>query len=190
MFEKFSRPARVAVVIAQEEARQLDSPQIGVEHVLLGVLYQPDAPLRALLRDVGLTLDDARAHLRTQRAAEPFGEEDAEALKSIGIDLDAIRASLEASFGENALDREAPGEKRGWFGRVGSGHIPFTREAKKTLELALREALLHKDSRIGSEHVLLGILRAPSPAARTIIEARIPLADLRDRVEQLLDRAA
>jgi ATP-dependent Clp protease ATP-binding subunit ClpA len=186
MFERFSKPARAAVVGAQEEARELRSPHIDVEHLLLGVLFEAETPLRNLLADLGITYDDARVQVSRKRDSDPLGEADAEALKSIGIDLDAVRESLEASFGQDALDRGAPEPRRRWRG----GHIPFTSGAKKTLELSLREALAHKDDHIGSEHVLLGIVRAPSPIAEAIITAHVPLADLRTKVLGLLDRAA
>lgn len=185
MFERFTRSARVAVVVAQEEARMADAPRIDVEHVLLGVLHRPDPDLREMLAGVGLTVEDARTRLRPQ----PLGDDDAAALKSIGIDLEAVRASLEASFGPDALDRDVPESRRGWFGRR-TGHISFTPGAKKVLELSLREAMYRKDSSIRAEHVLLGILRSPSPVARSIVEAHLSVAELRDRVVALLDRAA
>ena len=186
MFERFSKAAKVAVIVAQEEARELRSPHIGVEHLLLGVLAEPEPPLRNLLTGLGITLDGAREQVSRKRSTEPLGDADAEALKSIGIDLDAVRESLQASFGKDALDRGTPEPRRRWRG----GHIPFTREAKKVLELSLREALVHKDNHIGSEHVLLGIVRAPSPVAEAIITAHVPLAELREKVLVLLDRAA
>ena len=188
MFERFTRTARVAVVVAQEEARMADSSHIEVEHVLLGVLHKPDPALGKLLADVGLTVEDARSRL-PGIVEGPLGKEDAEALKSIGIDLDAVRASLEANFGADALDRELPDSRRGFFGGR-MGHIPFTSSAKKTLELALREAIRRQDKSIGAEHILLAILRAPSPTARAMVEAHLPIADLRERVLALLDRAA
>ena len=188
MFERFTRSARMAVVVAQEEARMADSPRIEVEHVLLGVLHKPDPELGVLLTEVGLTIEDARNRLPGV-VDGPLGDEDAEALKSIGIDLDAVRASLQATFGTDALDREIPDARRGWFGGR-MGHIPFASSAKKVLELALREAIHRQDKSIGAEHVLLGILRAPSPVARSIVEAHLSVDELRERVLALLDRAA
>lgn len=187
MFERFSKSAKVAVVIAQEEARELRSPHIQVEHVLLGVASSAERDLRTMLDGVGLDVDGLRAALREGQA---FGDEDAEALKSIGIDLGAVRESLDATFGADTLERAVPADRRGLFGKWSSGHIPFTREAKKVLELSLREALAHKDDYIGSEHVLLGILRAPSPAAKALIESRIEIDVLRRKVIALLDAAA
>lgn len=190
MFERFGRDARAAVISAQEQARSMNSPVIDVEHVLLGVLAGADRPLATLLDECGLRIDAAQADLAAQRSAGPLGEEDAEALRSIGIDLDAVRASLAETFGADALDRTAAAEPRGFLARLRGNQIRFTSGAKKTLELALREAIARKDDRIGSEHLLLGILRAPSDVARGLIEAHIPIGDLRAKVLDLLDRAA
>ncbi|MET8800343.1 Clp protease N-terminal domain-containing protein [Nocardia sp. NPDC004568] len=194
MFERFARNARMAVVAAQEQARELRSPEIGVEHLLLGLLEQGEPPLRSLLERNGLTLQRARQHLGTAHADEPLGSGDAEALRSIGIDLDAVRESLEAGFGADALDRAVPaGESRGLRGRRRGGrfgHIPFTSPAKKALELSLREALARKDRSIESGHVLLGILRAPGPVTTELLGGTEVITRLRGEIHTLLDKAA
>ncbi|WP_405160443.1 Clp protease [Nocardia sp. NBC_01499] len=195
MFERFTKSARTAIVMAQEDARELRSPTIEVEHVLLGLLSQSEDDLKALLADVGLTHAGVMSTLDVQGKSEPLGEEDAEALRSIGIDLDAVRETLEANFGEDALDRAIPEERRGPFGwgRGGGGnfgHIPFTRDAKKVLELSLREAVARKDKTIESAHVLLGILRAPNQTTVRLFGGSGPIHDLRPKVLALLDRAA
>ncbi|WP_067861724.1 Clp protease N-terminal domain-containing protein [Nocardia shimofusensis] len=189
MFERFSRSARTAVVAAQEEARELRSPRIDVEHVLLGLLAHAEPGLSALVADsAGLTHESARRALAEAGAGAPLGPEDAEALRSIGIDLDAVRESLEASFGADALDRAEPQQRRGLFGRDRSGgHVPFTREAKKVLELSLREALARKDKSIESGHMLLAVLRAPNPATVRLFGGAGIVEDLRPRVHVLLD---
>ncbi|WP_431966865.1 Clp protease N-terminal domain-containing protein [Nocardia sp. bgisy134] len=192
MFERFSRSARTAVVIAQEDARELGSPSIEVEHVLLGLLAQGEPELKALLADAGLTHEGVLSALNVEAPSEPLGAEDAEALRSIGIDLDAVRESLEAGFGQDVLDRPLPEPRRGFLGRPRwtSGHIPFTRDAKKVLELSLREALARKDKSIESGHVLLGILRAPNQTTVGLFGGSGPIHDLRPKVHALLDRAA
>ncbi|MFI6868055.1 Clp protease N-terminal domain-containing protein [Nocardia sp. NPDC050406] len=194
MFERFDKAAKYAVVGAQEEARELRSPAIGLEHLLLGVLACPDPALTAVLAENGLTAEGVREALARKRGGEPLGEEDAAALKSIGIDLDAVRDSLEATFGEDALDRAVPTEpqRRGLFGRGKGnfGHIPFTRESKKALELSLREALARKDDRILAAHILLGILRDPTPTVGTLIGGDEGATRLRGATHALLDRAA
>lgn len=152
-----------------------------------------DEPLQTLLDDVGLTHEAVVAEMTTDH---PLGPEDAEALKSIGIDLDAIRRSLDDTFGPDALDRAQtsptpPDEPKGWLARMfGGNHLSFSAGAKKTIELALREAIAHKDNEITAEHLLLGVVRAPNATTKQLIEAHIALPDLRRRVMALLDRAA
>ncbi|QIS06433.1 Clp protease [Nocardia brasiliensis] len=191
MFERFSRAARTAVVIAQEDARELRSPTIEVQHLLLGLLAQGEADLRGVLAAAGLTHAGVMRALADNGKNAPLGADDAEALRSIGIDLDAVRESLEANFGSDALERAVPEERRGLFGRGrNSGHIPFTREAKKVLELSLREALARKDKSIESGHVLLGILRAPNQTTERLLGGSGSIDELRSQVHALLDRAA
>ncbi|MCM6774903.1 Clp protease [Nocardia sp. CDC159] len=196
MFERFSKEARVAVVIAQEEARQLRSPTIDVEHVLLGITECRDRDLQKILADRGLTTDALRERLDRNRIGEPLGEEDAAALRSIGIDLDAVRESLEASFGEDALERAIPQEEDnrrsrfGFRGGMNFGHIPFTKDAKKVLELSLREALTRGDKSIEAGHILLGILRGPNPTTRDLIGGYEDARALREAVHSMLDAAA
>ncbi|MGQ4596904.1 Clp protease N-terminal domain-containing protein [Nocardia sp. R6R-6] len=191
MFERFSRSARTAIVAAQEDARELGASNIEVEHVLLGLLAHTEQELTALLAHAGLTREGVRRALAEPDKDEPLGPEDAEALRSIGIDLDAVRESLEAHFGEDALDRAAPDQRgpRAWP-RGGYGHIPFTRQAKKVLELSLREALARKDKTIESGHIVLGILRAPNETTERLFGGLAAIHELRPKVHALLDRAA
>src|SRR5215207_2601594 len=133
MFERFTFEARQTVVGAQHEARRLHSGRIGTEHLLLALLIQP-TPSAAVLARHGLTRD---AVSDAVRGYVGNGDLDAEALTTLGIDLDAVRSSVEASFGPGALDRPSDG-------RSPAGHIPFTPRAKKVLELSLREAIAMK----------------------------------------------
>lgn len=194
MFERFDKAAKYAIVIAQEEARELRAPSIEMEHVLLGLLVSPDAGLKQVLADHGYTAEGVREALARKRTTEPLDEEDAAALRSIGIDLDAVRESLEATFGEDALERAVPveeprrGRMRGWG--MANGHIPFDRDAKKVLELSLREALTRGDDRIEAGHILLGILRAPNAATRRLLGDETATRTLRAAVGDYLDHAA
>ncbi|MFZ2529978.1 MAG: Clp protease N-terminal domain-containing protein [Rhodococcus sp. (in: high G+C Gram-positive bacteria)] len=182
MFERFTDSARSAVVTAQTEARTLGADEIGPAHLLLGVLVNADGSLHNQLTGTGLTADAIRAGLRSGA----LGPDDAEALDSIGIDLDAIRERLEFSFGEGILDRPSTGGGR--YGRW--GHIPFTRGAKKTLELALREAIARRERFIGAEHLLLGILRSDDETAIGLVDAHVARGELRRLLHDRLDRAA
>ncbi len=188
MFERFSRHARIAVVLAQEEARELAANDIRPEHILVGVLQSSGRELSALLAGFGLTSDAVRAELV---AADAPGDEsfdgDAEALQSIGIDLRAVRAGVDRTFGDGAFDNALRSTGRR---RRRRGHLPFTKPAKKVLELALRESLAHKDGYIGCEHILLGILRGGDGRAVGLITEHIDTDRLRDGVVGLLDNAA
>jgi ATP-dependent Clp protease ATP-binding subunit ClpA len=194
MFERFTRHARVAVVLAQEEVRELRTREIAPQHLLLGILQAAGNDLSAALSGYGLTADVVRARLI--EAAPKAGEsrpdlaEDAEALRAIGIDLAAVRDSVARTFGADAFDNalSRSGRRRGRQRR--SSHIPFNRAAKKSLELAVREALAHKDNEIGCEHLLLGILRSGDKAAIGLITEHVYSGQLRASILALLDKAA
>src|SRR5271166_2245497 len=187
MFERFTRYARVAVVLAQEEARELHTREISPQHLLLGVIQAAGNDLSAGLSGYGLTADAVRVRLieAAPKTDEAF-DEDAEALRAIGIDLGAVRDSVARTFGPDAFDNAL---SRSGRRRRRRGHIPFTRSAKKTLEYAVREALVHKDNEIGCEHLLLGILRSGDKEALGLITEHIYTAQLRAAILALLDKA-
>jgi ATP-dependent Clp protease ATP-binding subunit ClpA len=162
MFRRFTEEARAIVVAAQDEATSLGHDHIGAEHLLLGITCS-DGVASGVLRSLGLARDSLRADLRAIPSEEP--QLDADALASIGIDLDEVRRRIEESFGPGALARR---RRRCARGRV-LGHRPLTRRAKKALELSLRESLSLGDHHIGAEHVLLGLMRDPGrPISATL----------------------
>jgi ATP-dependent Clp protease ATP-binding subunit ClpA len=188
VFERFTRHARAAVVLAQEEARELRSREISPQLLLLGVLQAAGNDLSTVLSSYGLTADVVRARLiqASTNTDESF-DEDAEALRAIGIDLRAVRDSVARTFGADVFDNALPRSGRR---RRRRGHIPFSRSAKKSLELALREALAHKDNDIGCEHLLLGIMRCGDKVAVGLITEHVYTAQLRASILALLDKAA
>jgi len=181
MFERFTGDAREVVVAAQEEARKLGHNFIGTEHVLLAMLAHPDGPVAAALRESGVDAEFVRGEVVRRVGPRPpdqsfaeAEEEDAAALKAIGIDLAAVRRAIEENFGEGSLrlPREAPTPKRrGLFGRnyAYGGHIPFTKRNKKVLELSLREALRLNQKFIAPEHIMLGMIREGDGLAMLIL---------------------
>jgi ATP-dependent Clp protease ATP-binding subunit ClpA len=192
MFERFSKGARSTVATAVEEAERIPSDRIGVEHLLLGLLRHAPPELAAALTSTGLTMGLLEQRLAAAAAGEPLGEGDAEALRSIGIDLDAVTRSVDASFGPDALGRAAGQERRHTAAGgllAGLGHIPFNTEAKKTLELSLREAIAHHDKTIGEAHIALGILRAPGSTI-DLLGGKSAIGTLRVNIEALLRRTA
>ena len=97
----------------------------------------------------------------------------AKALESLGISLEAVRQQVEEIIGQG---KQAP-----------SGHIPFTPRAKKVLELSLREALQLGHNYIGTEHILLGLIReGEGVAAQVLTKLGADLPRVRQQVIQLL----
>jgi ATP-dependent Clp protease ATP-binding subunit ClpC len=97
----------------------------------------------------------------------------AKALDSLSISLDAVRAQVEEIIGQG--------------GSSPSGHIPFTPRAKKVLELSLREALQLGHNYIGTEHILLGLLReGEGVATQVLVKLGADLGRVRQQVIQLL----
>jgi ATP-dependent Clp protease ATP-binding subunit ClpA len=115
MFERFTGTARQVVVQAQEDARRLGHGHIGCEHLLLAVAATGE-PAGAVLRDHGVTPERVEAEILHTvgrgQAAGPLGGLDREALAALGIDLDAVRARIEAVFGPGALTRALPACQR------------------------------------------------------------------------------
>jgi ATP-dependent Clp protease ATP-binding subunit ClpC len=142
MFERFTGRARTVVRNAQEEARRLDHDHIGTEHLLLGLLTEPEG--------VG-----------------------AKALSALGLSLDQARADVVRIVG---MGKGTP-----------PGHIPFTPRSKKVLELSLREALKLHHNYIGTEHIVLGLLReGEGLAAKIMVESGADLPQVRQEVVRLL----
>jgi predicted nucleotide-binding protein len=97
----------------------------------------------------------------------------AKALESLGISLEAVRNQVEEIIGQG--------------GSSPSGHIPFTPRAKKVLELSLREALQLGHNYIGTEHILLGLIREGEGVAAQVLTSRgAGLARVRAKVFELL----
>jgi ATP-dependent Clp protease ATP-binding subunit ClpA len=189
MFERFTTAAREVVVSAQHEREEFGHQRLGTEHLLLGLLNEGAGIAYTVLRRAGLTRIQVREAVRQLVAPAALGDEDAEALKAIGIDLDEVRARVESTFGPGAL--QAPLEpKRGLFGRRGrAGRI--SPRAKKVLELSLREAIRRHDNSIGPEHLLLGLLReGDGLAAKIMVDRGLVLADLREQVLAEITTAA
>jgi ATP-dependent Clp protease ATP-binding subunit ClpC len=141
MFERFTNRARHTVVLAQEEARRLHHNYIGTEHILLGLLGEPEGIAGRALEGFGLSLDGARREVAAIVSPGPA----------------------------------AP-----------SGHIPFTPRAKKTLEFALREALQLSHNYIGTEHILLGLMKEGDGVAAQVLRQHGDFLAIRTAVLDLL----
>ncbi|GAB7052136.1 Clp protease N-terminal domain-containing protein [Catenuloplanes indicus] len=190
MFERFTAEARAVVVQAQAEARELGHTRIGTEHVLLALLGADAGEAGYVLRGAGLDRDDVRARIQALLDKPALGPEDAAALRAIGIDLDAVLARMDETFGMQPVEPQ-PEPGRRWWQLPKGGHIPFSSHAKKTLELALREALALRSRELRPEHILLGLLREKQGlGARVLADAGLDLEVLRQDVLATLPKAA
>lgn len=185
MFERFTGRARSVLARTQHEAMAMDHNFIGTEHILLALILERDGLAGRVLANAQVSYEAARAEVVTMIGLGRAAAEgrDAEALATIGIDLDAVTAAVEDAFGEGALDR-----RRLTVARRGKAP-PFVPRAKRVLELSLREAKSLGHSYIGTEHLLLAILELHEGVAFEVLDLLHPPAeDLRAAVIDELQR--
>lgn len=143
MFERFTDRARRAVILAVQEAREMNHGDVCTGHLLVALLAEGEG-VAAL------------------------------ALKAAGADLTGAREAL--------LTRKPRG-------RMGvAGHLPFSPRLKRALEDALREALILGHTYIGTEHLLLGLIRPGEGSAAQVLDTLgITLPAVREEVMGLLE---
>ena len=124
MFERFTDRARRAVILAQEEARDLNHNYIGTEHILLGLMRESEGVA-------------------------------AQALRAFGISHYAVCEQVIGIAGQGETTPR--------------GYIPFTPRSKKVLELSSREARVLGHNYIGTEHILLGLMREGEGVAAQVL---------------------
>jgi ATP-dependent Clp protease ATP-binding subunit ClpA len=180
MFERFTDKARKVVVLARAKAVERGDGQIRPMHMLYGLAATDGVAARAL---IALGVNAAAVERELDRGGAspgPLGprdeaaDDDAEALAAIGIDLDEIRRKIEDSFGPGALERVplTPKGPLNWTGR-----LPLNDQARMALALALKETRALHHNYIGTEHVLLGLLRVAERQPRSDFAA-VTLPDL------------
>ncbi|MCZ0911752.1 Clp protease N-terminal domain-containing protein [Gordonia amicalis] len=138
MFERITRDDKMLLAFATQEAADLGHRRLGNDHLILGMLCNARSPLFTILADQGLTLASAREVVRKyhdehadvadatdtdDESARQRYEEDREALRSIGIDLDKVREAVRGRFGEDLSDGwgDRPGRSVGRKGRPDGG---------------------------------------------------------------------
>lgn len=178
MFERFTKQLRHAVIDAQECARDAGAAEITTEHLLFGLLTHADSGVAAYLADCLPLREQLAEQFRQAHRRGGLSETDAAALAELGIDVDKVVAAVERSHGELALapERETAGKSRR---KRLLDHIPFSGNAKRTLERSLRESLRLGDRHIGGEHLLLALLSGPGPVADVLGSNGITEPDLR-----------
>ena len=188
MFERFTDKARKVVILAKNKAAERGDDQIRPVHMLYG-LTATDGVAAQVLTALGVDATAAERELaRTSGALgarDEAADGDAQALAAIGIDLDEIKRRIEESFGPGALERVplTPKGPLNWTGR-----LPLSEAAKLSLALSVREARALHHNYIGTEHLLLGLLRVAERhphgefAAATLPDLGLDPATARDRV--------
>ena len=177
MFERFSCGGREAVRDGVAEARRLCATAVGPEHLLIGVAARGaivvgarSFPMPGFNPPVPTTVIRPEDLRRLLREEDP----EAEALAAIGISLPAVLQSLEETFGPDALSCD--------------GLLPFRADAKRALELALREAVELRRRQIGTHELLLGLLREPSRASELLARLDVDAAALYALLRESHDR--
>jgi ATP-dependent Clp protease ATP-binding subunit ClpA len=178
MFERFTKRARTAVEGAVEIAEEERAEEVRPQHVFAAMLRDPDTLAMMVLADLGASTEALGLELarRRDRYAEGLGDEDAEALASIGIDLEEVLRRVDR-------EEDGPTPRRG-------GHRKFAKSSKKALALSLREAISLGHNYIGTEHILLGIVRGGDTVVRdTLTACGVETGTLRGAVKEALRRA-
>ncbi|MBT0565951.1 Clp protease N-terminal domain-containing protein [Williamsia sp. CHRR-6] len=131
MFEHLTREARHTLGFAMEEAADLGHTHLGPDHLILGMLCNARSPLFELLTAEGFTLNNSREKVREIHSAtddydldpddDSRVQEDRDALRSIGIDLDAVVAAIKKNFGADLIAGWGERGSRGPAGGSGSG---------------------------------------------------------------------
>jgi Clp amino terminal domain, pathogenicity island component len=163
MTRHFNEDTDAIAVQAYEHAIRLRHPYLGGEHLPLALASSQ--PTDGVLREHGVTLERTEAEIVPLSRDGLSGDLDRDALATVRVDIDAVRATIEASFGQDALTRAA-GRRPRWFdprraafaGRDGA-FLPLGPGVGQTLLAARREAQARHDVQpVGVKDLALGIL--------------------------------
>ena len=167
IFNRLTDNSRRCVEAAFEEARMLGHDSLGDEDLLLGLLRAEDGIAAEALSSLGVTLEGAR-----EESEEMFSD----ALSSIGISLEDMRREA-----GDAFEMRVPDSRR----------IPYSPRAKKALVQARKEMRRLGDNYLGTEHVLLGMLRnEDGTAVRMLAGMGVSPEGLEDRIFEVRRQAA
>jgi ATP-dependent Clp protease ATP-binding subunit ClpA len=178
MLERFTKRAREVVERAVEIATESRASQVRPEHLFAAVLWDSDCLVVRVLEQCGADLDRLHAELdrRRSRYVDGLDDDDATALSALGIDL----AEVVRRLGD--APRGGP--------RFGRPRKRFSRSAKKVLELSLREAIALRHNYIGTEHLLLGLVRdGDAIVNESLRDAGVDMSALRQSVADAVRRA-
>jgi ATP-dependent Clp protease ATP-binding subunit ClpA len=179
MMERFTPRAREMVERAVQIATESRASEVRPEHLFAALLWDDDCLAVHVLAAQGADLARLRDELdrRRSRYVDGLDEDDAAALASIGIDLAEV------------VDRLGEPPRGGR--RFGRPRTRLSRPAKKVLELSLREAIALRHNYLGTEHLLLGLVRQDdTTVCQAIRAAGVRTEGLRDAVRVAVRKAA
>lgn len=197
MITRLTVPARRAVTHAESAARAeagavrahgRSRPQIEPVHLLLGLLYDDEGSALRVLTDQGVTYTAVHRQVLARRGGggRAFTEEDAAALRIIGIELPEVLSRAEAAFGPD-LFADPPSTERG----PRPSKPRLSRSSRAVLTAAVRESQRRHSDSIACEHLLLGLLSVDDPEVNSVLLALgVELDALRSSALRTIEGAA
>jgi ATP-dependent Clp protease ATP-binding subunit ClpA len=176
--EAFTKDARAVVESAVTHAQATTAGELRPEHLFHALLDDPSFTAARVLVDAGAPLEALRTELTRQRQlyVDGLDADDADALRVIGIDLDEVVRRIDRNLGGRSPRK---------------GRLRFARSSKKALELSLRESVALRSGHIGTEHLLLGLVRVEDRVVRdTLATFGIEREGLRQRVAEAARKAS
>ena len=154
MLERFTKPARVTVERAVVVARETGAESVRPEHLFAALLEDEKCLASRVLTGLGAPPAALREDLASRRSrfTDGLDEDDAAALATLGIDLEEVLRRVPAA------------------GPSRRGRPRFSRPARKVMELSLREAVALRHNYIGTEHLLLGLVREGDASVRDVAD--------------------
>ncbi len=177
MFERFTKPARRVVEESVRFAQHQQAAEVRPEHLLSALLDQDGTLALTVLSDLGSPAGRLRDLLgqHSGKYLDGLDEDDAQALRVFGIDLDAVVRRIDEGVPSPTTRPKRP---------------RFSRISKKALELSLREAISLRHPYIGTEHLLLGLVCCDDRVVSdTMREAGVDLGVLRQSVADAVRQA-
>jgi ATP-dependent Clp protease ATP-binding subunit ClpA len=172
MFERFTRPAREVVTGAVSEAEREKVRQVLPKHVLLALLGKQTRSA-AVLAGADVTREALLEAFEAIARRGGLTDAEAAALRSLGIDVDAVVEQVEREHGAGALAEPRAAKL---------GRVPFADETKELLAATLRQAQGHGDRQITDEHLLLALVAAGGSPAQVLAAHGLTYAEVRARL--------
>lgn len=181
MFERLTRNARQVILDAAQTAVTVGDGKAGPQHLMAALAGAGDSTGARVLSSYGVPVEMLHTCLTDAHHSAGLTNDEVAALRAVGIEADEVFRRLEADLGPEALAEQSQPQPR----RRGLVGGPFDRDGRKVIELSLREATaLGQKRHIGTEHLLLALLRhgVPAPMAAILTEHAVTYDDAKQRV--------